>query len=548
MRRPLGCLTTSGIITALITTALVTIAAVASDQKIFSPGELNAQAAIEPIGGVFAHAELERDCAACHTAFWSGTLMGDRCLDCHVSTRAQLDDKSAFHFGFANPGNCLSCHTDHHGPESPLTYAAIEGFPHERTGFSLNAHEAISEGGSFMCGECHIVPLGSFEVEACQACHLSYDAEAMIQHSLDFYPTCLGCHDGVDSYGADWGHETTDFPLLGEHAGLACGDCHAGAPDLATLQATDGECESCHLEQNIHSAAIPTTCGDCHSPVSWAEATFDHELSGFALLGEHLFADCESCHIDRQWRGIPRLCAQCHQKDDVHAGQFLADCGNCHIPTGWDDLIFEHEQSSFPLTGAHLEVECSACHLDGQFVGTPTDCVSCHVEDDRHNGQFGGDCSACHTTNDWSEITFDHQLSRFPLTGAHRSTPCLECHAGGQYVGTPTACFQCHGEPSFHAGLFGLDCALCHSTSAWRPASYNGPHSFPMNHGGAGGTCSTCHPSGYTAYTCYSCHEHNQSEISKKHQEEGIGDFSNCLRCHPDGREADEGEDEGDDD
>jgi hypothetical protein len=67
-----------------------------------------------------------------------------------------------------------------------------------------------------------------------------------------------------------------------------------------------------------------------------------------------------------------------------------------------------------------------------------------------------------------------------------------------------------------------------------------------MNHGGAGGTCSTCHPNGYTAYTCYSCHEHNQGEITKEHQEEGIGDFSNCMRCHPNGTKE-EGEEEDDD-
>ncbi len=51
-------------------------------------------------------------------------------------------------------------------------------------------------------------------------------------------------------------------------------------------------------------------------------------------------------------------------------------------------------------------------------------------------------------------------------------------------------------------------------------------------------TCKIC-----TRWSDYSCHEHNQSEINKKHQEEGIGDFSNCMRCHPNGNKE-----EGDDD
>jgi hypothetical protein len=542
MNRSLGCLTTTGMITAAITAALVTIVAFASGQRIFSPGALNAEQAAAPIGGIYAHAELERDCAACHAPFWSQELMGDRCLACHAATQAELTDETAFHFGFANPGNCRSCHTDHHGEAGPLTLAAMANFPHDRTGFSLRAHEPISEDGSFMCGECHTVPLGEFDLNACRACHLSYDAGYLVQHIQDFYPTCLGCHDGLDSYGAAFDHEQTTFPLNGEHAGLACGNCHAGAQDLAMLQATEGECEACHRSDNVHSDKIPSECGACHTPATWAEALFSHQLSGFDLIGSHLLAECESCHLERQWVGIPRLCVQCHSEADVHAGQFPEDCGSCHLPTGWTDITFEHDRSIFPLTGAHLAVECGDCHPGGLYVGTPTQCVACHREDDRHGGQFGEDCSACHTTNRWSEVTFDHQLSRFPLTGAHRNTPCLQCHQGGQYVGTPRACFKCHGEPSFHAGLFGLDCALCHSTNAWRPASFNGPHSFPMNHGGAGGTCSTCHPKGYTAYSCYNCHEHSQSEITKKHQEEGIGDFSNCVRCHPTGRE--EGEDD----
>ncbi len=543
MNRPLGCLTRSGILTAVITASLITIIAVASDQRIFSPGKLNAQPAEEPIGGIYAHADLGGECSACHTAFWSGELMGDRCLDCHVSTRHELSDEAAFHFGFTNPSNCRGCHTDHHGAEGLLTYAAIDGFPHERTGFSLQAHESISQGGSFMCGECHIVALGEFDTDACRACHLSYDADFLLTHIKDFYPTCLGCHDGVDSFGVAFDHSESPFPLLGKHAPLACGSCHKGARDIAMLRGTQSACVACHLPQGIHSSRIPQECGACHTPLTWADALFSHQLSGFTLSGSHEGVDCEACHIERQWVGIPQLCAGCHLEADAHAGQFTVDCSECHIPTEWADHIFNHERSDFALTGGHLDLACDSCHMDGIYVATPTDCVSCHLQDDQHAGQFGGDCSACHTTNRWSEVTFDHQLSRFPLTGAHRDTACTACHINGQYVGTPTACFQCHGEPSFHAGLFGLDCALCHSTSAWRPASFNGPHSFPMNHGGAGGTCSNCHTNGYNAYTCYNCHEHNQGEITKKHREEGIGDFSNCMRCHPTGREE-----EGDDD
>jgi hypothetical protein len=63
-----------------------------------------------------------------------------------------------------------------------------------------------------------------------------------------------------------------------------------------------------------------------------------------------------------------------------------------------------------------------------------------------------------------------------------------------------------------------------------------------MGHGDANG-CRDCHPSTLTQWTCYTCH--NQGEVDQKHREEGIADFSNCLRCHANG---DKGEDGGDDD
>lgn len=40
-------------------------------------------------------------------------------------------------------------------------------------------------------------------------------------------------------------------------------------------------------------------------------------------------------------------------------------------------------------------------------------------------------------------MAFDHNLTAFPLTGAHRFTDCVSCHANG-YKGTSTVCVDCH--------------------------------------------------------------------------------------------------------
>jgi len=84
--------------------------------------------------------------------------------------------------------------------------------------------------------------------------------------------------------------------------------------------------------------------------------------------------------------------------------------------------------------------------------------------------------------------------------------------------------------------LFGTDCKSCHTTSAWKPASYNRSHSFPLNHGGAGGNCSSCHKSPLPAYACTKCHAHDPALMASKHAEKGISDISDCLACHPGGR------------
>jgi len=63
----------------------------------------------------------------------------------------------------------------------------------------------------------------------------------------------------------------------------------------------------------------------------------------------------------------------------------------------------------------------------------PGDCSDCHR--DPHQGQFaaqtmaGDDCAACHTTESFAKVRFDHNRdSRFPLTGAHSKAPCASCH------------------------------------------------------------------------------------------------------------------------
>lgn len=545
----LGCLTGSGLMVVLLTLLVIGGLVIVQGGVMFSPGAMNAQAGGTTLGGVRSHAELGGRCKACHSTPWGQRGMSDLCVACHLDISEQAGQSGTLHGTLLARQSleCSDCHPEHNGAEAPLTVMDTANFPHDAVGYSLEGHANHAEGSAFTCADCHQGDITRFDVVECETCHQDLDAGFTQFHTAAFGLACLGCHDGIDTYGADFDHALY-FPLEGEHNSEACGGCHENARTKADFQRAPRECFECHKDDDEHNGEFGQDCAVCHTPVDWEKATFDHALSGFPLEGEHAEVECENCHRDDVYAGTPAECYACHEQDDEHHGEFGTDCAACHTPVDWEQVSFDHAQSNFPLEGEHAEVECEKCHRDDVYAGTPTECYACHEQDDEHNGEFGSDCAACHTPVDWEGATFDHSLSAFPLTGAHINVECTDCHQGGIYAGTPQECLSCHEEPAYHAGAFGTQCADCHSTSAWSPAEYNQPHTFPLNHGESGRvSCDTCHPDNFNTYTCYGCHEHNQSKVEREHREEGISNFSNCMECHPTGREH-EGEGRGGDD
>ena len=101
-------------------------------------------------------------------------------------------------------------------------------------------------------------------------------------------------------------------------------------------------------------------------------------------------------------------------------------------------------------------------------------------------------------------------------------------------------CANCHRSPTddFHQGNKD-NCASCHGTSAWSPSTFDHSKYFRLD-GDHNAKCATCHQaSNYTTYTCYGCHEHTLGNILQEHQEEGITNITDCVRCHRSGDEDD---------
>lgn len=308
---------------------------------------------------------------------------------------------------------------------------------------------------------------------------------------------------------------------------------------------------------------FPGDCGLCHVPERWDvlrdDFAFDHEAeTGVALEGAHTQAACLRCHNDRGpvQQYVARGCSGCHV--DPHAGRLGTDCAHCHHQVDWrpTGMIAEHATTRFPLTGAHAGIACDACHRRaklGDFRGEPTECHLCHMDDlaratdpDHRQSGLVRDCQRCHSTVSWAGAAFDH--TTFPLTGAHARADCLDCHVGGRYRGTPRDCIGCHQQdyqqatnPNHVTAQFPTTCEVCHSTVAWRPASFNHDPYFPISSGDHSGlSCIDCHPgNNYNTFSCITCHAHRRTEMDDEHR--GVPGYmwvsAACLQCHPRGRE-----------
>jgi nitrate/TMAO reductase-like tetraheme cytochrome c subunit len=498
-------------------------------------------------------AHLQSDCNGCHAETFIGTPI--ECIGCHRTDYLNTTNPNHVVFGFLE--ECTLCHTTQQWQGAFFDHVQASGFA------LVGAHMNLQ------CNECHINNQVSGLPRDCFGCHENdYNIATDPNHvQNNFNHDCTLCHSTNAWEPATFDHNNTQFPLTGAHLSLQCIDCHAGG-----YTGTPTDCFSCH-ENDYNSVTDPNhvqnnfshDCTQCHSTSAWEPATFDHNQTQFPLTGAHLSLQCIDCHANG-YTGTPTDCFSCHENDfnsvtDPNHVQnnFSHDCTQCHSTSGWEPATFDHNQTQFPLTGAHLNLQCIDCHANG-YTGTPTDCFSCHdndynsVTDPNHvQNNFSHDCTLCHSTNAWEPATFDHNQTQFPLSGAHLNLQCIDCHANG-YTGTPTDCYSCHSNdynsttnPNHVAAGFPTQCETCHNTSNWTQTTWNhDAQYFPIysgRHQGEWTVCADCHvdPNNYSVFECIFCHEHNDpNELQSQHQ--GVSGYqyvsTACYNCHPNG-EAD---------
>ncbi len=392
-----------------------------------------------------AHGQV--DCRACHQPE-------------HVRDERLADRPGSF-LGLST--ECLACHEDVHAGTLPTTcldchsmdaFEGAERFDHDAADFALTgAHREVD------CAACHTSEpeFPSLAHAACTDCHEDV-------HDGALGPRCTDCHSTASWLGSADGfdHNTTDYPLEGQHAVLACASCHTTRPARAM---PFERCTDCHDDYHEGELGAEPDCAECHTVMApFTRTEFglaDHNEGPYPLTGAHAATPCFACHkpdADARWdfRLEDQTCTACH--DNVHESTLAAwtstACTDCHDTESWRAIAFDHATTAWPLEGAHSAVQCRDCHgtVDaGQtFTDLPATCASCH--DNVHGDQFGepADCAACHTpASEWRADRFDHSTTAFPLDGQHAEADCSSCHTAASGV-------VVYSLPSF-------ECADCHA-------------------------------------------------------------------------------------
>jgi len=444
---------------------------------------------------------------------------------------------------------CVSCHKDVHGGQLETNCARCHTavgwkpatlFNHERSKYPLTGrHERI------VCEKCHRqvgeapgrAQYKGLAFSDCTPCHND-------PHKGAFTTTCRSCHDTAGwrqtRLSSNFDHQRTHFPLKGKHESVACAKCHKTTDFNAALP--HAKCRDCHQDWHrgqFRQRQDQGDCAACHSENGFKPSSFTaarHKETAYPLEGNHSDVSCEKCHLPARestnYHPKRSACLDCHK--EAHEQQFVGQphrnrCESCHTVGGFHPSTFtvsNHRETRFALVGAHLAVACTDCHKvppepamrsSARFHFTDIACVACHR--DPHRSQLSRSqtayekistkqgCEGCHSTRNWKIAAgFDHEVTGFSLTGAHRLVDCIRCHHSPENNGsrlvvfekTSKTCSSCHKD--VHAGQFRRagrdpDCAQCHTTLNWRPSVFDHEKDSAFSLAGAHQkvACRLCH-------------------------------------------------------
>lgn len=271
---------------------------------------------------------------------------------------------------------------------------------------------------------------------------------------------------------------------------------------IAAHAEIEAECSACH--KRFNRSEQNALCIDCHEDVGQdiaRDAGFHGKFDGVGS------SECAACHTDHDGRG--------------------ADIIDLNEET------FDHSFTDMELLGKHVETKCTDCHQSSdKHRDAPGECVGCHLDDDVHKESVGTQCVDCHNESDWTDVTFDHDSTDYPLIGGHLEIACLDCHETDSFPDTADTCFGCHAGDDVHEGRSGEQCDNCHNPVSWTDTSFD--HARDTDFALAGShiqlTCEDCHNDDpfddELDMECVSCHLGDDDHGGHR--------GSDCAGCHTD--------------
>ncbi len=449
------------------------------------------------------HAEFEglSNCTSCHDI--GKKVTNKKCLHCHKEISWLLGDNRGYHASQDVQGkNCTDCHSDHHGRKFKMIRFDENSFDHRKAGYALEGKHKIID-----CRECH-VPDNISEVKLRKR--------------------------------------------------------------KSTFLGLDQLCLSCH--EDFHQKTLSSNCASCHNTEAFRPAPrFDHSKTKFVLKGKHRVTKCIQCHEKttkngkdfQQFTGLAFTdCKSCHS--DPHRNRIPGKCTQCHSEASFAKIIargrFNHNTTGFVLKGQHKTIGCFTCHKNSgdplnvfrdKKTSNTKNCAACH--DDAHDGKFGNKCADCHNESSFlavritgNAVTFNHDVTDFPLEGKHSSVTCSKCHTPPKaYRIDFSQCSNCHDD--YHRGEFvnentSPDCDECHSVNegfefTTFSVEKHEKTLFPLQGAHMATPCFTCHRKSkrwefnLQKYFCIDCHD----DIHKGYLDKKFYPENQCSNCHEEG-------------
>jgi cytochrome b subunit of formate dehydrogenase len=244
----------------------------------------------------------------------------------------------------------------------------------------------------------------------------------------------------------------------------ACSTCHDQGQKLEKSAHAGLPCDTCHEshEKYPHPAGIAKpVCAACHQDQAGDYALGVHGQA--RKNGNEGAPDCALCHgsahellapRSQAFRAaVPDTCGMCHSdvagqyRASVH-GQALARgvtqaplCTDCH----GEHRILKHTNQASPVNAAHIRDTCGSCHGDVRLTrkfGLPSDRLvsfdsSYHGLAAKAGSQTVANCASCHGVHN----ILPSSDPKSTINARNLPRTCGQCHPG---AGTRFAISQVH--------------------------------------------------------------------------------------------------------